>query len=368
MKYDVTIGIPVYKAEPYIRKTMESALSQTYPSIEFLIVDDAGGDGSMNFINECIASHSRGKDIRLLSHSQNQGVSASRNQIIDEARGDYLYFLDADDLIAENTITLLMQNIRLYDAEIAFGSYERIELSGKREVYQYPLLQLLGEDQLAIFAYRKYAGIQASACNFLVKTSLLREKELRFINTNYWEDMVFTFDLVTITSRAVLLPDITYTYFCRENSLSHYQQRHQISKNEVMQNAKAINHLKETSLLLYNKVYYPNRCRNIILTDFYIACHILKRRKDIQPSVSNVEIKKMMSHPATFSQICTFRQSRLINLAFFLLHKLPSSFCVLTIWMIGKVKKYSNFWQYPFFFLFLQQIVDISSKYGKLVR
>ena len=48
MKYDVTIGIPVYKAEPYIRKTMESALSQTYPSIEFLIVDDAGGISLMN--------------------------------------------------------------------------------------------------------------------------------------------------------------------------------------------------------------------------------------------------------------------------------------------------------------------------------
>lgn len=339
MKYDVTIGIPVFMAEPYIRKTMESALSQSYPSIEFLIVDDGGRDGAIDVINEFKDTHARGKDIRLLSHFQNQGVSASRNQIIDEARGDYLYFLDADDLIEKNTITLLMQNIRRYDAEIAFGSYERIELSGKREVYQYPLLQLLGEDKLAIFSYRKYAGIQASACNFLVKASLLREKGLRFIEVNYWEDFVFTFDIVPHISRAVLLPDITYTYLCRENSLSHYQQRHQISKNEVMQNAKTINHLKETSLLLYNKVYYPNRCRNIVMTDFYIACHILKRRKDIQPSVSNIEIKKLMSHPATFSQICTFRQSRLTNLAFFLLNKLPSSFCVLAIWMIGKAKK-----------------------------
>ena len=339
MKYDVTIGIPVYKAEPYICKTMESALSQSYPSIEFLIVDDAGGDGSMSYINECIASHSRGNDIRVLSHPQNQGVSASRNQIIDEARGDYLFFLDADDSLAENTITLLMQNIRRYEAEIAFGSYERIELSGKRELYQYPMLQLLGEDQLAIFAYRKYAGIQASACNFLVKTSLLREKGLRFINTNYWEDMVFTFDLVTIITRAVLLPDITYSYICRENSLSHYQQRLIVMKEEVIQNARAVNHLKRTSLALRNKVYYPNRCRNIVMTDFYIACHILKRRKDIQPSVSNIEIKKLMSHPATFSQICTFRQSRLINLAFSLLAKLPSSICVFAIWMIGKVKK-----------------------------
>ncbi len=192
---------------------------------------------------------------------------------------------------------------------------------------------------MAIFAYRKYAGIQASACNFLVKTSLLREKGLHFIDANYWEDMVFTFDLVTHISRAVLFPDITYTYLCRESSLSHYQQRHQISKNEVMQNAKAINHLKETSQLLYNKVYFPNRCLNIVMTDFYIACHIMKRRKDISPFFSNREIKAMMAHPATFHQICSFRQSRWMNLALFLLGNIPAPLCVAAIWMKGKAKK-----------------------------
>ena len=339
MKYDVTIGIPVYKAEHFIRETMESALSQTYPSIEFLIVDDAGGDRSISIIYELIASHPRRNDIRVLSHSQNQGVSASRNQIIEEAQGGYLYFLDADDLIADNTISLLMQHIKQYDAEIAFGSYERVDLFGKREVYQYPSLQLIGEDQLAIFAYRKYAGIQASACNFLVKTSLLRENELRFIDVNYWEDMVFSFDLVTQISRAVLLPDITYTYLCRENSLSHYQYRHQIPKNEVMQNVKAINHLKETSTLLYNKVYFPNRCLNIVMTDFFLACHIMKRRKEIVPTVSNREIKSMMVHPATFRKICSFRQSRYINLVLFMLGYLPAFLCVAVIWMMGKAKK-----------------------------
>ena len=85
MRYDVTIGIPVYKAEPYIRKTMESALSQSYPSIEFLIIDDGGEDSSVNIIKDIAASHPRGNDIHIVTHSQNQGVSASRNQIIDAA-------------------------------------------------------------------------------------------------------------------------------------------------------------------------------------------------------------------------------------------------------------------------------------------
>ena len=97
----------------------------------------------------------RGKDIRIITHHENQGVSASRNQIIDEAQGDYLYFMDSDDVIAENTISLMMQNIHQYEAEIVFGSYEKIEMSGEKYVYRYPSLQLLETDALASFAYRK---------------------------------------------------------------------------------------------------------------------------------------------------------------------------------------------------------------------
>lgn len=339
MGYDVTIGIPVCQAEKYLSRSLESALAQTYPSIEFLIVDDGGMDGSMSIVLEYQNTHPRGADIRVISHEHNLGVSAARNRIIEEASGTYLYFMDADDVIAENAIALLMTSIQQYEAEIAFGSYEKINTDGRREVYQYPALQLLGEDQLAAFAYRKYAGIQASACNYLVKTSLLRDHHHRFIATDYWEDLVFTFDLVTFVSRAVLLPDITYSYLCRENSLSHYQQRDRISKEEIFKNVRAIEHLKETSSLLYNKVYFPNRCYNIVMTDFYIACNILKRRKDIVPSVSDREIKDLMTHPATFGQICRFRQSSLKNMALYLLARLPAGLCVMVIRCLGRIKE-----------------------------
>lgn len=339
MVYDVTIGIPVYKSVDYIRRALESALSQTYSSIEFLIVDDAGCDGSIEVVKVIKGEHPRGNDIHIITHPQNMGISASRNQIIDEAQGHYLYFMDSDDMIAENTIELMMQNARQYNAEIVFGSYEKIETSGEKTIYQYPSLQLLQEDELASFAYRKYAGIQASACNYLVKTSVLREHNICFINTDFWEDLVFTFDLVTYINRAVLLHDITYSYICREDSLSHYQQRDSISKEEVLQNINAINHLKESSYILCNKVYFPNRCYMIAMTDFYIACNILKRRKDIHPSFSNKEIKDLMAHPATWQQVCSFRLFRIINMILFLLSRLPSSLCVMMIWFAGKAKK-----------------------------
>lgn len=339
MKYDATIGIPVFNSVNYIQRSLESALNQSYDSIEFLIVDDGSQDGSVEVIKQMVSSHPKGEQVRLIVHPSNMGVSSTRNQIIKEAKGDFLYFVDSDDVISKDTISLMMDNIRKYDAEIVFGSYEKIGTSGDRNVYKYPSLQLLEKDALASFAYWKYAGIQASSCNYLVKTSVLRENHLRFIDTNYWEDLVFTFDLVTCISRAVLLPNITYTYLCRENSLSHYQQRKNISKEEIMKNVYAIEHLKDTSSILYNKVYFPNRCYNIVMTDFYIACNILKRRKDIQPLISNKEIKAIMHHPATWGQICTFQQSRLKNLLLYMIGKLPSKLCVATIWILGKLKK-----------------------------
>lgn len=339
MGYDVTIGIPVYKSVDYIRRSLESALAQTYSSVEFLIVDDVGCDGSIEIVKSIKEKHPRGIDIHIIEHKENLGVSASRNQIIDEALGDYLYFMDSDDMIVENTIELLMQNARQYDAEIVFGSYERIDILGKKTLYQYPSLQLLHKDELATFAYRKYAGIQASACNYLIRASVLRKNNHRFIDSNYWEDLAFTFDLVTFISRAVLLPDITYYYICRENSLSHYQQREMITKDEVMRNVYSIDHLKRSSSKLQDKKYYPTRCFNIVLTDFYIACTILKREKYISPKVSNVEIKSMMNHPASFIQICKFRQACLSNLALYLLGILPPNLCVTLVRCVGKIKK-----------------------------
>ena len=71
MQYEVTIGIPIYRAVDYIAKTLESALNQSFESIEYLVVDDFGEDGSMAIVEKLQKEHPRGKDIRLLYNSQN---------------------------------------------------------------------------------------------------------------------------------------------------------------------------------------------------------------------------------------------------------------------------------------------------------
>lgn len=339
MKYDVTIGIPMYNGEDYIERTMESALSQTYQNIEFLVLDDGSDDDTLAIARQLQTCHPRGNDIHIIIHSENLGVSIARNRILEEAQGEYLFFLDSDDVIREDTISLMMSHMKENGADIVFASMEKIMISGERTVYQYSEMHFYKEDDFASYSYRRYAGIQASVCNFLVKISVVRENGLRFFKSDYWEDFVFVLDLVTYIDNAVLLPDITYTYLCRQNSLSNFQDRKLIDKDEIYRNIGVAEFMKKGCLRLKDKPYFPQRCYVAVMTDFYIACHILKHQKDIVPSFSDHEIKELFTHPASFCQISSFRQTRVKNIALYFIGKLPAPLCVITIWMMGKIKK-----------------------------
>ena len=338
MQHKVTIGIPVFRVENYIRRTMESVLSQSYTDIEFLVVDDGSDDKSLEILYSIQQSHPRGKNIRILSHEYNMGVSATRNQIIDEANGDFLYFVDSDDVIDKNTISLLMDQIEQQQADVAFGSYERIEVSGDRSLFQYPKMLFENADAFADFAYQRYAGFQASACNYLVKLSLIRQNNLRFFKSDFWEDMVFTLHLVTIAERAVLLPDITYTYLCRENSLSNSWHHDEIPKKKIIQYFEAVDLLKQGKEQFLQKDYYPNRCYIAIMSDIYIVCNVLKKHSYITPAFTGKELHHFLSHPASLVEIMSFKQRRVQNLMLYLLGKLPTSLSLLLIRMFSKFK------------------------------
>lgn len=339
MHYDVTIGIPVYQVENYIKQTMESVLSQTYPNIEFLVVDDGSTDKSLDIIKSLRSDHPRGSDINIIVHDENKGVSETRNHIIDEAQGDYLYFIDSDDMIAPNTISLLMEQIKGKQADLAFGSYERVEISGEKSLFQYPLSFFEEIDSFANYVYQKYAGFQASACNYLVSLSLLRHHHLKFFKSDFWEDMVFTLDLATVAQRVVLLPNITYTYLCRENSLSN-SWHNVIEKNQIIQYFDAVNTLKSCSENQKKKSYYPNRCYFALVSDMYIICNVLKKWDYIHPSFAINELCDNLVHPSALKEILSFRQMRFQNLLFYIIGRLPSSISLFLVQSYAKLKGY----------------------------
>ena len=340
-QYEVTIGIPVYQSVDYIQDTMNSALNQSFPDIEFLIVDDRGNDGTMDVISHFQTSHPRGNDIRILVNEKNKGVSYSRNRIIEEARGRFLYFMDSDDTIEPNTIQLLYDAVIQHHVQVAYGSYEIIDGIGNspNEVYQKDALVLRGEDELAMYAFKNNHIFHVSACNHLISLEFLRQSNVRFIDASYWEDMVYTTELVTKVESAVLLPDITYHYLRRQDSLSHYQERPAYEKSEILKNASILKQLKNRCIALRGRAYLPYLCYNLEMDSFYMVCHIIQKNDRIVPKVTNREMRMILQHPMTLKDILLFQGKMVPNFLLGLIGHLPTFMFIPFIRLIGKLKK-----------------------------
>lgn len=341
MQYEITIGIPVYRAVGYIDKTMQSALAQTFPSIEYLIIDDGSSDGSIDIVERLRLEHPRGSDIRILYNNSNCGVGVTRNRILDEAKGRYLFFLDSDDLIEPDTIECLYEKINENQADVAFGSLDRIDLVNNTPAQPYilPDTCLLNDDEMALYAYKNYSTFQISICNCLMNMELIRSNQLRFIDAVFWEDLAFTYEMVTKVRRAVLLSKITYHYLCRPGSLSHYQDREQLNKLEIFENVYILDYLKQKSKELNNKTYLPYYCYNLEMNSFYIVCYILKYYNRIKPVISYLEIRSILSHPLEIMAILRFRHKLVQNLFFGVLSYLPSALTIFVVRLLGMFKK-----------------------------
>lgn len=341
MSYAVTIGIPVYNAEKYIRMTVDSAMAQTFESIEFLILDDCGTDSSIDIIREIQQTHPRGKDIRMLKNYGNMGVSYSRNRIVEEAQGKYLFFLDADDVISPDAIQCLYQEATDYGADVVYGSYEKInQLRGNsKSAFQYSYQTFGAEEEFANFFYQHYGHFQTTIWNCLMKVEMLRASKLRFIDASYWEDMAFTYEMVTKVRRVVVLPALTYHYYCHPYSLSSYHDREQLSSEEIMRNISTIDYLKWKCHKLRGRSYLPYMCYNLEMNSFYIICHVLKYYDRIIPPISYKDLKFSMKCPLELRDILQFQTKKIENILLWAISLLPLPLFVLVIKLLGRMKK-----------------------------
>ena len=341
VEYKVTIGIPVYKALEYIGNTMKSALDQTFPDIEFLIIDDCGNDGTMDVILEYTYSHPRGNDIRILHNDKNRGVSFCRNLIIDEAKGKYLYFMDSDDIIETNAIERLYNAVEKKKAQIAYGSYDikDIDSVSQIEVYEKDPLFFESPDELAMYAFKKITVFHVSVCNCLIDLMFLRNTKVRFLNFSYWEDMAFTTELVILVNRAILLPDITYHYLRHSGSLSHYQNRMVLDKKEIIRNITVLDYIKNKCPSLKKKKYLPYLCQNLEVNSFYLICYIIKHNRSIIPKFTYRELRDIMSYPVGLCDLMCFQSRLLVNLLFWFLAHMPLFLFYPLTFIIGKTKR-----------------------------
>ena len=124
MDFKVSIIIPIYNVEPYILECLESVANQTIADkLECILVDDCGTDNSVSVAESFLKSYSGGIHFELLHHQKNGGLSAARNTGVHAAHGEYLYFLDSDDMIIPRCMERLVEIADRHHADVVIGSY-----------------------------------------------------------------------------------------------------------------------------------------------------------------------------------------------------------------------------------------------------
>lgn len=346
-RYHITIGMPVYNVEKYIKKSILSVLNQSTELIsEVLVIDDCGSDHSMDIIRECQATHPRGNVIKVIKQPHNMGCWAARNRILEEAKGEYIFLLDSDDYLSEDCIEKLYTEAINNHAEAVYGSVKPVNVEGEpidigQNYLSQPYIVFHEKDGLARFAnHRLHPTFRDYIWNTLIRRDFIEKYQLRFKQAKFCDDMIFSADMTPLVTDAVLIPDITYFYVIRDNSLSSYQYRDTIKLEEIQESFRVFSYLKEKCTELKNKDYFQTRCTKGMILMFYAVCGALKNRKNIKPKLTFSIIKTAIKHPLKLNEIIKFKRYKYINLAFYTLGILPTFLSVIILKHAGKKKNY----------------------------
>lgn len=214
----ISVVVPVYNAQKYLRCCIESILKQTFTDFELLLIDDGSIDASLSICNDYLG------DCRVrVIHQENKGVSVARNEGIKNAQGQWIMFVDADDNIEYDMLSIMYEatiNHPLIDF-VACGYRVLIwEHGGAHQIYTHAHKTLYFKNKKS-FANNalQYMDLLCGPCCKLFNKAVLRKNNIYFpLNMSNGEDTVFVFRYLNYITSACVLDAVCYNYHIREHS------------------------------------------------------------------------------------------------------------------------------------------------------
>ena len=208
----VSVIIPIYKTEKYLEKCVRSVMNQTYTNLEILLIDDGSPDNCAEICDK-LAS----EDHRItVVHKKNGGVASARNLGLKLASGDYLFFVDSDDLVFSQTIKLMIEMAIKYDIDMVCSKC--ISINDKNLFID----RILPDVQIKIMtkdkAMRYYASLEWAPWNRLIKSKI--HKDVFFPDYHIHEDEAIKFKLIWKCECVAELNTATYCYRKRSGSIT----------------------------------------------------------------------------------------------------------------------------------------------------
>lgn len=219
MENKISVIVPVYNVEDYLNECVDSLLKQDYSNLEIILVDDGSTDKCGIICDEYAIKDSRIK----VKHKQNGGLSYARNAGIDIATGDYITFVDSDDVLSSDFISYLLDLLTEADADMACCQRTEIDENSKhKKGYCNPCCKITVFDNMenALAANE----IDTVAWGKLYKKDLFRE--IRYPVGRLHEDIFTTYKLIDRCKKIVVGPEGKYLYRVRQNSISNINFTH----------------------------------------------------------------------------------------------------------------------------------------------
>ena len=214
----ISIIMPVYNAEKYLNRSIESIMNQTYNNIEIILVNDGSTDNSLE-----ICTNYQEKDNRIkLINQENKGVSFARNKGIDESTGDYIMFIDSDDYIEKNMIEDMVEKIIEDDIDLIISGIKMSYIKNgqviQEEKYQLKDKMYTIEEMLNDILIDIDLICICGPCCKLYKTEIIKNNRIKFTNEfTMGEDTWYNLDYIdACTGKVVTMSNIYYNYM-REN-------------------------------------------------------------------------------------------------------------------------------------------------------
>ena len=296
----VSIIIPVYQVEKEIGDCIRSVLKQTFTDYECLLVDDGTKDNSITEAQKIYGDDSRFRVIR----KENGGLSDARNRGIDEARGEYLFFLDSDDEIEPSLLEKAYAMAKKHDSDIVVfdmlyvwpDGRKDVTVSGEKEVSSYP------SDPGVIM-------INNSANNKLYRASFLKDK--RFPKGKWYEDLAVVPIWLAKANNVSYVPEPLYLYKQRYGSISHSADPRIFDIYDSIHNIRKELDLTDRDLSV---LYYEN-C--LIMTTLRIK-EIEARETRLEYYAKNIDLLEE-AYPSWYEDLPREKYSIKLRIVFWLL-------------------------------------------------
>ena len=212
----ISIIVPIYGAEPYLRRCIDSILGQTYSNLEVILVDDESPDQSGKICDEYKFKDDRVKVI----HQKNAGAAGARNSGIEVAKGRYIAFADPDDFISENMLEYLYKAINENDADISVCNFRKFPEDSKivEENFLYDSLEknmIISEDDRIKYMFLEKYVDSIIFWNKLYKKELWEKEKIPLIRA--YEDEAVLYKILDNADRIVYLDGELYYYMIRKS-------------------------------------------------------------------------------------------------------------------------------------------------------